>query len=50
MKTERIRQNLHARKIIHKTVEMYLKYTNTHMQFSKITFLILQNTESKYII
>ena len=62
MITERIRnifvydKNLHARKIFHKTVEMYLKYTNrytharthTHiyMQFGKITFQVLQNTES----
>ena len=43
-------KNLHATKITHKTVEMYLKYTNTYMQFSEITFLILRNTESKYII
>ena len=60
MITERIRnifvydKNLHARKIFHKTVEMYLKYTNryTHihiyiyMQFSEITFLVPQNIES----
>ena len=66
MITERIRnifvydKNLHARKIFHKTVEMYLKYTNrytharththththTYMQFGKITFQVLQNTES----
>ena len=64
MITERIRnifvydKNLHARKIFHKTVEMYLKYTNrythacththTHiyMQFGKITFQVLQKTES----
>ena len=60
MITERIRnifvydKNLHARRIFHKTVEMYLKYTNrytqthTHiyMQFGKITFQVLQKTES----
>ena len=66
MITERIRnifvydKNLHARKIFHKTVEMYLKYTNryTHahahtrihiyiyMQFSEITFLVPQNIKS----
>ena len=68
MITERIRnifvydKNLHARKIFHKTVEMYLKYTNryTHahahtrihiyiyicMQFSEITFLVSQNIKS----
>ena len=48
LKTKRIRntficnKNLRARKIVHKTVEMNLKL----MQFSKLTLLVLQNTES----